>query len=77
MRLLKIAPILALTACLAAGQTPAISDAGKTALSHQLAGAVSRGDTPGVVGYVVSPDGVLYEGAAGSASEFESFRLHR
>jgi len=41
------------------------SDAGKAALSHQLSGAVDRGDTPGVVGLVVGLDGVLYEGAAG------------
>ena len=41
------------------------SDAGKAALSRQLSGAVSRGDTPGVVALVVGRDGVLYEGAAG------------
>jgi methyl acetate hydrolase len=64
MRLIKTFVTLALFAALAAAQTPRISDAGKTALSQQLAGAVSRGDTPGVVGYVVSADGVLYEGSA-------------
>jgi methyl acetate hydrolase len=36
-----------------------------TALSMQLAAAVERGDTPGVVALVVDRDGVLYEGAAG------------
>jgi methyl acetate hydrolase len=36
-----------------------------TALSSQLAAAVERGDTPGVVALVVDRDGVLYEGAAG------------
>ena len=41
------------------------SDAGKAALSKQIADAVSRGDTPGVVEIVVNRDGVLYEGAAG------------
>ncbi len=35
------------------------------ALSRQLAAAVSRGDTPGVVALVVDRDRVLYEGAAG------------
>ena len=33
--------------------------------SQQMADAVSRGDTPGVVEIVVNRDGVLYEGAAG------------
>jgi methyl acetate hydrolase len=65
MRLIKTAITLAAFAALAAAQTPGISDAGKAALSRQLAGAVSRGDTPGVVGFVVGPDTVLYEGAAG------------
>ena len=41
------------------------SEAGKAALSRQLSEAVARGDTPGVVALVVSPDAVLYEGAAG------------
>ena len=41
------------------------SDAGKAALSKQIADAVSRGDTPGVVEIVVNREGVLYEGAAG------------
>jgi methyl acetate hydrolase len=41
------------------------SDAGKTALARQMADAVSRGDTPGVVEIVVNREGVLYEGAAG------------
>jgi methyl acetate hydrolase len=41
------------------------SDVAKAALSSQLSGAVSRGDTPGVVDLVVARDGVLYEGAAG------------
>jgi methyl acetate hydrolase len=42
-----------------------LSDSGKDALSRQLSGAVSRGDTAGVVVPVVGRDGVLYEGAAG------------
>jgi len=41
------------------------SDAGKAALTKQMADAVSRGDTPGVVEIVVNREGVLYEGAAG------------
>jgi CubicO group peptidase (beta-lactamase class C family) len=41
------------------------SDSGKAALSLQLSNAVSRGDTPGVVALVVSPNDVLYEAAAG------------
>src|SRR5579863_3732719 len=65
MRLQKIAFALAALAALAAAQTPGIADAGKTALTRQLGASVSRGDTPGVVGFVVGPDGVLYEGAAG------------
>jgi len=46
-------------------QVKRFSDPGKTALSLQLSNAVSRGDTPGVVALVVSPDDVLYEAAAG------------
>jgi len=42
-----------------------VSAAGAAAISKQLAGAVERGDTPGVVALVVDRDGVLYEGAAG------------
>src|SRR6201981_237182 len=41
------------------------SDSGKAALSRQLSSAVTRGDTPGVVALVVSPNDVLYEAAAG------------
>lgn len=41
------------------------SEMSKAALSRQLSGAVSRGDTPGVVALVVGRDGVLYQGAAG------------
>jgi methyl acetate hydrolase len=44
---------------------PKISDAGSAAISMQLAAAVERGDTPGVVALVVDRNGVLYEGAAG------------
>ena len=33
--------------------------------SQQLATAVERGDTPGVVALVVDREGILYEGAAG------------
>ncbi|HWO08949.1 MAG TPA: serine hydrolase domain-containing protein [Polyangiaceae bacterium] len=46
----------------ASGSAPA---AAAEALSRALASAVERGDAPGVVGLVVSRDGVLFEGAAG------------
>jgi methyl acetate hydrolase len=52
-------------------RSPSVAAAAKTnpldatALSSQLAAAVERGDTPGVVALVVDRDGVLYEGAAG------------
>jgi methyl acetate hydrolase len=46
-------------------QTQGLSKPGKAAISHQLAEAVSRGDTPGVVALVVDDQSVLYEGAAG------------
>jgi methyl acetate hydrolase len=42
---------------------PALSDAGKAAIS-QVA-AATRGDVPGVVTLIVNRDGVLYEGAEG------------
>jgi methyl acetate hydrolase len=41
------------------------SDAGKAALSKQMADAAGRGNTPGVVEMVVNREGVLFEGAAG------------
>src|SRR5262245_19419921 len=44
-------------------KSPAALDA--KGLTRQLADAVARGDTPGVVALVVDRDGVLYEGAAG------------
>jgi CubicO group peptidase (beta-lactamase class C family) len=37
----------------------------RAAVAGVLAGAVERGDTPGVVGLVVDRDGVLFEGASG------------
>ncbi len=37
----------------------------KDAISRELSGAVSRGETPGVVALVVGEDGVLYQGTAG------------
>jgi len=42
------------------------SDAGKAAMSRQLADSVEHGHTPGVVALIVGRDGVLYEGTAGS-----------
>ena len=44
---------------------PAISAAGKAALSQYLTATVDRGDVPGVVALAVDRDSVLYEGAAG------------
>ena len=41
------------------------SPAWRSAISQQLAAAVDRGDTPGVVALVVNRDTVVYEGAAG------------
>src|SRR6202163_3761243 len=55
----------------AASATPQTPPTAKTAsldakgLSRQLAAAVARGDTPGVVALVVDRDRVLFEGAAG------------
>ena len=46
-------------------QIEGFSDAATAALSRQLSGDVSRGDSPGVVALVVSRGGVLYQGAAG------------
>ena len=72
MRLLKIAAVVAAMSAALLAQAPSertkvqgFSDAGKAALSKQIAEAVSRGDTPGVVEIVVNRDGVLYEAAAG------------
>lgn len=49
----------------AGGAANKFPDEGKSALSRQLASAVSRGDTPGVVALVVDRNGVLFEGASG------------
>jgi CubicO group peptidase (beta-lactamase class C family) len=57
--------VLALTPLSAQTQTIGFSDAGKAALTRELADAVDRGDAPGVVARVVGPDSVLYEGTAG------------
>src|SRR3954470_1304816 len=75
MRPLKIsaaAAVMAVTsaALLAQGSSErtkvqGFSDAGKAALSKQIADAVSRGDTPGVVEIVVNREGTLYLGSAG------------
>src|SRR5947209_18714250 len=54
-----------LPALVAAPASKKIADAGAASISKQLAAAVDRGDTPGVVAAVVDRDGVLYEGAAG------------
>jgi methyl acetate hydrolase len=49
----------------AAAIASTIDDAGAAAISRQLAAAVERGDTPGVVALVVDRERVIYEGAAG------------
>ena len=75
MTLRSIAPritwSLVVAALLGAAVSSATPNATKTALdaqglSRQLAAAVARGDTPGVVALVVDRDGVLFEGAAGN-----------
>ena len=47
------------------GQTTKAASLDAKGLSKQLAAAVARGDTPGVVALVVDRDRVLFEGAAG------------
>jgi methyl acetate hydrolase len=42
-----------------------LSEAGRTAITQQLAAGVARSDTPGVVALVVDREGVVYEGTAG------------
>jgi methyl acetate hydrolase len=42
-----------------------MSETAAAAISQQLAAAVARGDTPGVVALVVDRDGAIYEGASG------------
>ena len=44
---------------------PALSDAGKAAISQVAAAATERGDVPGVVTMIVNREGILYQGAAG------------
>lgn len=46
-----------------------LSATGTQALSAALAASVQQGDAPGVVGLVVSRDGVLFEGTAGNSSD--------
>src|SRR5262249_24116230 len=62
---------VALSAAVVAAQGPAkvlgFSDAGKAALTQQMNEAVKRGDTPGVAELVVDRQGILFEGAAGTA----------
>jgi CubicO group peptidase (beta-lactamase class C family) len=72
MKLMKIsAAVLIATALVTAltaqkpTQVVGISDAGKAALSKQIADAAARGDTPGVVEIVVDREKTLYLGAAG------------
>jgi methyl acetate hydrolase len=48
-----------------AATEPGFSASGKAALSSELNGSVTRGDTPGVVALVTGSAGVLWEGAAG------------
>jgi CubicO group peptidase (beta-lactamase class C family) len=66
-RCLVVASVSMLVALLhaAAPAQPSISPAGRSLLSQYLAGAVERGDVPGVAALVVDRAGVLYEGAFG------------
>jgi CubicO group peptidase (beta-lactamase class C family) len=52
-----------------------LSERAKEALSRQLRDAVEHGDTPGAVEIVVSPDRVLYEGAAGKLDTSAIFSI--
>jgi CubicO group peptidase (beta-lactamase class C family) len=70
MELMKIPAAVLMGAALATAATAqkptlGISDAGKAALSRQIADAAARGDTPGVVEIVVDREKTLYLGAAG------------
>src|SRR5574341_756116 len=72
MKLMKMSAATLIGVALAtalAAQRPTqvlrISDAGKAALSKQIADAAARGDTPGVVEIVVDREKTLYLGAAG------------
>jgi methyl acetate hydrolase len=71
-RTLTFSTALVMAAVLLAGAAAqginrGFSEAGKGALSQELAAAVSRGDTPGVVALIVDRQGVIYEGAAGKS----------
>jgi CubicO group peptidase (beta-lactamase class C family) len=59
--------LLALSSGVAASR-PAISDAGRKALSRFLRAGVARGDAPAVVAIVAGPDSILYVGAFGKQS---------
>jgi CubicO group peptidase (beta-lactamase class C family) len=53
------------SSALAEGNGLKLTESGAAAISQQLAGAATRGDTPGVVAVVVDREGVIYEGTAG------------
>src|SRR5262245_23045580 len=62
--LVTVAAALALSV-VAFAAPPAISDAGRAALTEFLRGTVSRGETPAVVALVAGADRILFEDAAG------------
>ncbi|MGO9947160.1 MAG: serine hydrolase domain-containing protein [Steroidobacteraceae bacterium] len=62
---MKRRTVLALLSAIAIDLRAATLAESGSALAKQLAAAVERGDTPGVVALLVDRDGVLYEGCAG------------
>ncbi len=62
---MKRRTVLALLSAIAIDLRAATLAESGSALARQLAAAVERGDTPGVVALLVDRDGVLYEGCAG------------
>ena len=64
-RFIAAAAMLTAQVNLATAAQPALSEAGKTAISQIATTATERGDVPGVVTMIVNRQGILYEGAAG------------
>jgi methyl acetate hydrolase len=64
-RALVSAAVLLLLIDLRAAPAPALTSSGATSLSQFFRDAIARGDVPGIVAIVVSPDKVLYHQAFG------------
>jgi methyl acetate hydrolase len=64
-RALVSAAVLLLLIDLRAAPAPALTSSGATSLSQFFSDAIARGDVPGIVAIVVSPDKVLYHEAFG------------